>query len=120
MTVKTYTMPEQATEYGAYIGKLRDAGSLYHEQISDGEIAVMTGDDMPARDLPASVYLGQLHRALDQLGYRADFDAAMSIVSSGVKSWLESGGELLTNDGNWSLLIRDNRQDQVFRLAAQL
>ena len=119
MSIRTYTMPDQSTEYGKYIGSLKDSGSLYYEQISAGEISVLTGDDMPARDLPASVYPGQLRSALEKLGYASDFDGAVSMASPAVKSWIESG-ELLTNDPNWSGLIAANRQEQVFRLAAQL
>lgn len=120
MTIQTYNMPDQSAEYGKYLADLRGAGTLYHERISDGLIAVSTGSDMPDRDAPASVYLGQLQAALDALNYRADFDAAVKSASAPVKAWLNSGGELLTDDAMFAGLIPADKQAQVFKLAATL
>lgn len=124
MSIYRFAWPSESGEFELMVNSLRDGKTEYaqvnHFDVIPPEIVLMTGSDMPDRDVPASVYLDQLHRALDQLGYRADFDAAMSIVSSGVKSWLESGGELLVNSVNFSGLIPVDRRDAVFRLAARL
>jgi len=124
MSIYRFAWPSESGEFELMVNSLRDGKTEYaqvnHFDVIPPEIVLMTGSDMPDRDAPASVYLGQLQQALDQLGYRADFDAALASASAGVQAWVNSGGELLVNSVNFSGLIPVDRRDAVFRLAAQL
>lgn len=118
--IQQFTLPQDAAAYGNYIQSLISAGELYHERIDCSEYSVLTGADMPEKPLPASVYIEQLHRALDRLDCRAAFDTAMSGATVEVQSWLNSGGELLTSSPNFATLLPAESRDQILRLAATL
>lgn len=124
MAIYRFAWPSEKADFVALLDKLNIENADYAQKncfdLLPPEIIVLTDSDMPARDLPASVYLGQLQSALDALGYRAEFDNAAKSASAQIKSWLRSGGELLTDDPAFEVLIPANKRARVFMLAATL
>jgi len=120
MTISTFDMPEQSEEYAKHIQGIQSGNELYFTVSTPESMTVLTGNDMPEMPIPASVYIGQLTTALDRLGLRTDFDAAVKKASADVNAWLESGGELLTDDARFIGIIPAEQREIVFKLAATI